>query len=149
AKVVKAYKDRKRAAGVALRRLRDKREVPEDIVHEMALCKFVVDTYRAKYPEVQQLWKDQEAAACKAVELWEADRHVHYVECGKVTWYVQDDQLLCRLPSGRCLVYNDPFVVQKPTPWGKSRPELRFMGVHKKIKKWTEMGTYGGSIVEN
>lgn len=161
-KELKAYKERKRAANVSLRRLRDKREVPEDIVHEMALCKYVVDAYRARYPEVVQLWKDQEAAACEAVQLWQDEMariiaspdpfdvpEVQTVTCGKVVWFVEDSKLFCRLPSGRCLVYNNPSVVQRGTPWGSTRPELRFKGVHKKIKKWMDMGTYGGSIVEN
>lgn len=141
--------------------MRMKRETPEDIIHELALCKFTVDAYRARYPEVQQLWRDQEAAACRAVELYEAERErafaaldeveTQYVRSGKIVWYV-DHKLRAlhgRLPGGRVLVYNNPYIKWQVTPWGKSRPELRFEGVGKKSKKWMDMGTYGGSVVEN
>lgn len=160
-KRLKSYKSALARSKKDLSRLREKRETPENIVEELGLCKFVVDAYRAKYPEVKQLWTDQEAAACDAVEQYEAERdrcyedpslpdmEIKYVTCGKVVWYVEDGKLLCRLPSGRPLVYNDPHLKHTITPWGKSRPELRFLGVGKKSKKWGDMGTYGGSIVEN
>ncbi len=160
-KVIKQYKDRLSASKREKARLVEKREDPESIIEEMALCKYVVDAYRARYPEVQQLWRDQEAAACRAVELWVKEKERCYadpalpdfeikrVRCGKVVWYVEDNKLHCVLPSGRSLIYNEPHIKYSVTPWGMTRPELRFMGVHKKSKKWGEMGTYGGSIVEN
>jgi DNA polymerase len=175
------WKTKDRAAKGNLRRLRDEREVPEDMIVEMALCKYVVDTYRKSYPEVKKLWALQEEAAVKAVARWkkrkmERDEEIEkakarglarlkagktfyweeppepepiFVECGKVTWYVEGRWLFCVLPSGRKLVYNCPDVKGTPTPWGEKRLGLRFMGVHKKTKKWARMSTYGGSIVEN
>lgn len=160
---VRKYKAAKRQAAMDLHRLRDAREEPVDIVHELAVCKFVVDTYRAKYPEVPELWQAQEAAAIQAVMDWEAERDrcaklgitdpnlfdLKPVVAGKVTWYVDNRWLFCQLPSGRCLAYTDPFIKWQRTPWGSKRPELRFQGVHKKLKRWAEMSTYGGSVVEN
>lgn len=160
-KVVKQYKERLAGSKREKARLIEKREDPDHIIEEMALCKFVVDAYRARYPEVQQLWRDQEAAACHAVDLWQRemercyadpllpDPEIKYVFCGRVTWYVKDRKLHCRLPSGRSLIYHEPYLKHTITPWGKTRPELRFYGVGKKSKKWGDMGTYGGSIVEN
>lgn len=159
-KTVKSYKAAARQAASDRRRLTEARENPEAIIHELALCKFTVDKYRARYPEVPELWKAQEKAATDAVKLWTIesrladeedfrDMVVQPVVCGKVTWYVEGDHLFCRLPGGRCLVYNHPSLKYEPTPWGKKRASLRFMGVHKKTKKWSDMGTYGGSIVEN
>lgn len=156
---VKSFKATQRQARADLRRLTDKRENPRAIIHELALCKYVVDTYRDEYPEVKKLWSVQEKAATDAVKLWKMEQRKAYdelrdpevkeVRAGKVTWYVEDSFLYCRLPSGRRLVYNQPDLKYSVTPWGEKRAELRFMGVHKKIKKWARMATYGGSIVEN
>lgn len=173
------WRNAARQAASDRRRLIDAREVPEEIVHELALCKFTVDTYRASYPEVKALWYAQEDAAIEAVMQWEDEkarvRAINEVECekawgevipemceptpeqlelkpvrcGKVTWVVDDRYLFCILPSGRRLVYTDPFLKSTKTDWGETRPELRFMGVHKKFKRWERMATYGGSIVEN
>jgi len=158
-KAVKKYRAAMTQARSDLRRLTEAREKPEEIVHELALCKFVVDSYRARYPEVKELWSLQENAATKAVMAWleekaDADENIRDIvpkpiKCGKVTWVVEGRFLKCILPSGRALHYCDPTIKWTPTPWGKKRPELRFMGVHKKTKKWSRMGTYGGSIVEN
>lgn len=178
---LRKWKSRKKLASATLRRLRDEREIPEDIISEMALCKYTVDTYRARYPEVKKLWGLQEAAACQAIAKWKrrsiareeeferqralakkafaAGKTFHFVEpeweppifveCGHVTWYVEGRWLFCVLPSGRKLAYNLPDVKSVPTPWGEKRLSMRFMGVHKKTKKWARMSSYGGSIVEN
>jgi DNA polymerase len=179
---MRKFKNKARTAAQALRRLRDEREIPEDMIYEMALCKYTVNTYRTRYPEVKKLWALQEAAACKAVALWKRRKATldaeyeeakqkgmklaklegktfHwvepdepeplFVECGHVTWYVEGRWLWCVLPSGRRLAYNTPDVRGVATPWGEKRLSLRFMGVHKKTKKWTRMSSYGGSLVEN
>lgn len=182
AEAKRKYKAAMTTARSNLRRLEEEREDPESIIEEMALCKFVVDTYRERYPEVKQLWADQEAAACKAViewkkakaeteRVWEeqqklghaylhtedatflryrAETPLRPITCGKVTWVVEEDRwLFCYLPSGRRIAYNCPDVKGAKTPWGETKPSLRFMGVHKKTRKWARMSSYGGSIVEN
>ena len=163
ADAVKRYRANKRQAAMDLRRLEDAREVPANIIHELAVCKFTVDTYRAKYKEVPALWQAQEDAATKAVMEWEKERDLcaamgitdpalfdlKPVPAGKVTWVVDESYLFCILPSGRRLVYNNPTLKYVKTPWGKKRAELRFKGVHKKLKRWADMATYGGSLVEN
>ncbi len=60
-----------RQASRARRRLTDAREDPWGIVHELALMKYTVDVYRSRYPEVKQMWKDQESAAIRAVREWQ------------------------------------------------------------------------------
>jgi len=132
-----------REAKVQRRRLLDERENPDKIMHELALCLYTVGAYRSRYPEVPQMWKDQEAAAIKAV------RTNRPVKCGKVTWFVKGRFLKCRLPSGRCLNYCDPEIKFQKTSWGESRPGLRFMGRDQKTKRWVRQGTYGGKLTEN
>jgi DNA polymerase len=183
AEAVKKFRSASRQAAADRRRLLDAREVPEEIIHELALCKFTVDTYRATYPQVKEMWYQQEDAAVEAVRLWQlakdritaelaedceriwgedipefyqtelmerlAAEPLYPVVCGKVTWVVDTRFLFCILPSGRRLVYADPSLKRAKTPWGDEHYELRFMGVHKKFKRWERMSTYGGSIVEN
>lgn len=181
AETVRKYKARLAGAKKNLRRLTDEREIPSKIVAELALCKYTVNAYRKRYPEVPKLWAEQEKAACRAVQLWKkakaahegawerekdyalkaakAGKTYHAVEpefpepipvvAGKVTWVVEGRWLKCYLPSGRPIYYNLPDVKAQKTPWGETRPSLRFMGVHKKSRKWARMSSYGGSIVEN
>lgn len=140
---VKRYKAAARDASINRRRLTEEREDPAKVLHELALCKFTVDTYRRRYAEVPAMWKAQEAAAIEAV------RTNKPVKCGVVTWFVKGRFLKCRLPSGRCLHYCDPSLVYAKTSWGEKRPSLRFMGIDQKTKRWTRQSTYGGKLTEN
>jgi DNA polymerase bacteriophage-type len=139
----KAYEAAVREANLEKRRLTDARENPEEILHELALCKYTVGVYRSRYEEVPAMWKAQEQAAIEAVRTHKP------VKCGLVTWFVQGRFLKCRLPSGRCLHYCDPQLVVQKTRWGESRASLRFMGRDQKTKQWTRQGTYGGKLTEN
>lgn len=139
----KKFKAAEREASLNRRRLTEEREDPAKIMHELALCKYTVDTYRSRYPEVPAMWKAQEAAAIQAVQTGKP------VKCGPVTWFVKGRFLKCRLPSGRCLNYADPSIVFAKTSWGEKRPSLRFMGINQKTKQWTRQATYGGKITEN
>jgi len=107
------------------------------------LAKKAVETYRSIYPRVRTSWFAQEAAAIRAVQTSES------VDCGRVQWQSSGDALLCRLPSGRSLVYNSPTLEYVKTPWGESKLALHFMGVNGVTKKWEREHTYGGKIVEN
>ena len=119
------------------------------ISEEMA--KQVVDTYRAKFAGVKQLWWEMEAAAIKAVYLRKQIGRIRQsaVNCAKTQWFCEGNFLYCELPSGRRLAYPFPKVGQKATPWGEMRPQLTFMGISPITHKWTRMHTYGGSLVEN
>jgi len=67
----KSFNQRKRTAAKTRRQLTDADQVPEKIVHELALMKYTVDVYRTRYPKVKQMWADQEAAAMDATRQWE------------------------------------------------------------------------------
>lgn len=133
----------KRQAAKVKRRLVEEREKPAKIIHELALMKYVVDVYRNRYSAVKQMWTDQERAAIRAVQ--KGDR----VECGKVTWFVEDDFLYCELPSKRRIAYRSPEVKLTRTSWGEAKPALRYMSVNGVTRKWERTATYGGKIVEN
>lgn len=108
-----------------------------------SLAKKSVETYRSIYPGVRNSWYAQENSAIRAVS------EGGVVNCGRVQWTVDNDALLCRLPSGRSLVYNSPTLEYVDTPWGERKLALHFMGVDAKTKRWIREHTYGGKLVEN
>lgn len=140
----KKFKNAEREAKIARRRLTEEREDPAKVLHELALCKYTVETYRNRYPEVPAMWKAQEAAAIRAVQ-----KPGERVKAGVVTWFVEGRFLKCQLPSGRCLHYFDPEIKSAKTSWGEVKPSLRFWGIDQKTKKWTRQATYGGKLTEN
>lgn len=140
----KRYAAAIRESKIESRRLTDAREFPEEIIEELALCKYTVEVYRKKYPEVPAMWKEQEAAAIEAIQ-----HPNRKVKCGLVTWFVEGRFLKCRLPSGRCLHYCDAHLKMAKTTWGESKPSIRFMGRDQKTKQWSRQGTYGGKLTEN
>lgn len=141
---VKRWKLAEREASITRRRLADDREDPIKVLHELALCKYTVDTYRSRYPEVPALWKAMENSAIQAIQ-----HPGKAIKCGVVTWKVVGRFLKCRLPSGRCLHYCDAHLKTVKTSWGESRPSIRFMGICQKTKKWIRQATYGGKLTEN
>lgn len=158
------YSDQRRQAAKTRRRLVEAREDPRLIVHELALMKHTVDVYRTRYPQVKQMWTDQEQAAIQAVrERATVDAPV---VCGKIRWYLSEARightvegeelavpegkwLHCELPSGRRMSYADPEVKLVKTSWGEDKPALRYMSVNGVTRKWERTATYGGKVVEN
>ncbi len=69
--LMRRYKNKLRQAKKVIRRIREARENPRKIVHELALMKHTVDVYRNRYPNVPQMWKDQEQAAIEAIKSWD------------------------------------------------------------------------------
>jgi DNA polymerase len=129
----------------------------EKNLHELILMKHTVDTYRTRYPEVTQMWRDQEEAALTAVR-----NPGRLIECprGRNSWIVEHVGgagvfLKTYLPSGKPLHYYDPKIVRKKTPWKNPdgspvyKPCITFMGVDALTKKWVRQDTYGGKLVEN
>lgn len=113
--------------------------------------------WRMLHPAVVKTWYALQRAAIAAVEnpgkaytAGHPGRHVTYKVSGSFLW--------CLLPSGRCLCYPYPKVLE-----GKFGPQLTYMTVPnaddaKKGRlvedaanspKWTRVSTYGGSLLEN
>lgn len=101
---------------------------------EVALVSDVIkQRWRANNPEIVSFWAELERTSIEAVEIRAP------VRCGKLTWFVNDRFLYCKLPSGRCMAY--PY------------PEIKLDG--KKNKKLSYVGSkgreyvYGGKLAEN
>ncbi len=120
------------------------------------------EAWRIAHPRIKQYWYDLENAAINAVlkgGTWKAGapgREVAYKKSGSF--------LLCRLPSGRVIVYPYPEVREVITPWGTSKDALTFMCVpdenlkkkqgkilpdSNSSSKWVRISTFGGSLCEN
>lgn len=138
-------------------RLKEAREEPKEVVHELALMKYTVDVYRSRYPEVPALWRDLEGAAISAVQFLEQARNLESARfdskfpCadGKLSYEMAGEFLHCNLPSGRPIPYYGPSVSHAKTSWGELRPHLSYMSVDGFTRKWTRTGTYGGKLTEN
>lgn len=53
-----------------------------------------------------------------------------------------------KLPSGRCLSYHRPRLLDTKTPWGKTAKKLIYDGTDNN-KRYGRIDTYGGKLVEN
>lgn len=129
--------------GMGWKKFRDTVFKFERVLLEPGLCKRVIDAYRAKFPEVQQLWYGVEAAAIRAVLTPGSVQ-----QSGRVFWSLRDRYLCCMLPSGRIVNYVDP-AVHRTERFGQDKFELTYWGVDSKTKTWSLQRTYGGKLVEN
>lgn len=111
------------------------------------LAKKAIEAYRSTYVRVRSSWYDQERGAIACVKTGR-DQDV-----GKIRWHMDGDTLLCGLPSGRCIAYNNPQIKIATASWGDSKEALHYMGLVKSqgqtTTKWGLMPTYGGRLVEN
>lgn len=101
---------------------------------EVALVSDVIkQRWRAANPEIVKFWADLEITSIEAVKTKVP------VKCGRVTWFVHDRFLYCKLPSGRCMAYPYPEVKRD----GKGKEKLSYVG--SKGKEYV----YGGKLAEN
>lgn len=108
-----------------------------------AVAQKAIQAYRTIHAPVPQLWWNLEKAAISAVSRGSV------FEINKTSWWVENNFLYCKLPSGRKLAYYGPEIRYTLTPWGEKRATLYHWGVDPLTKKWILSGTYGGRLTEN
>lgn len=99
------------AANYGITVIPDDAPMPEnakDILREREVLE-IVRGWREAHPNVVQFWRDLDAAAIKAVK-----RPGTAFRAGPVAYKLSGNFLLCRLPSGRCLSYPYPSLIQVP-----------------------------------
>lgn len=101
----------------------------------------IVRLWRAANLNIVSLWEDIEACAHKAVALGQkvVSRHKG------LAFRFENGALSIQLPSGRRLYYQGARL-------GTNRfnePGLIYKGINSVTKKWEELETYGGKLVEN
>jgi DNA polymerase len=99
----------------------------------------VVKGWRKANPYIVGFWYDCQDAAVKAI----TNRKIYNV--GKVDYAMMGKNLVCKLPSGRYLVYRDARVELDDM----GRPRITYMGVNQFTRKWERQDTWGGKLVEN
>jgi DNA polymerase len=116
----------------------NKLDLPESLIERAH------QAFRQKYPQVPQVWYNYEQAAIYAVQ-----NKGKRVTVNKVVWYVEEDFLFAKLPSGRRLAYYGPELKNEKTFWNEDKVSLYHWGVDSLTKKWVSSATYGGKLTEN
>lgn len=104
----------------------------------------IVRPWREAHPATTRFWRELEDACVSAVR--EPGR---VFCCRAISYKVQDNFLLCRLPSGRLLYYYHPSIEPCRTSWGDIKDCVTYMTVDSMTKKWVRTNTYGGKLAEN
>lgn len=99
----------------------------------------IVNAWRGANPMIKQFWYDMGRGAVQAIKTGQRIT----LQKG-ITFHYTNSHLFMGLPSGRSLCYYNAFLGD-----GKYGPEVRYWGMNQKVKKWSVIKTYGGSLVEN
>lgn len=107
-------------------------------------AKEAVKAYRTKHPKIIRFWYDVEQHAISAVQR-KATREAP-VRLRNLAFFVEQQWLCVKLPSGRCLRYYRPKVVPVEK-FGQPSLQLQYK-VEFRGRLYSE-STYGGKMVEN
>ena len=99
----------------------------------------IVARWRGSNKKITELWYRCENAVLAAMQTGTAQN------VNGCTFRKENDFMIITLPSGRELFYVDPALRLNE----KGKWQMYYKGVDQNTKKWTDIGTYGGKIVEN
>jgi len=105
----------------------------------------IVRAWRKSSPHIVKLWYAVQDCAIEAVETGAKTVLNVGMARGQIKFFCKNKKLFIELPSGRCLVYQDPMLVDGA--FGK--PELQYRDLDGTTHKWGRTKTYGGKLVEN
>lgn len=116
-------------------------EVPDEEIQE------IVNAWRLRSPAITRLWNLCENAALSVA--W-SGASTAIPGAGLVFAYEYDPNtglqfMTIRLPSGRKLYYPEPSIGTNRF----GRESVVYMGVNQTTRKWMQLETYGGKLVEN
>jgi DNA polymerase len=117
-------------------------KVQYDVVIPESEAQRIIDAYRASNRKVVSLWWSMDSLAKKVVAE-KPDRFIASDSVPRIGMRMYRDWLVMRLPSGRCLWYFEPELVENGRSivyWGRNVM---------KGGKWDRVKTYGGKLVEN
>ena len=100
----------------------------------------LVDAWRQSNPKIVHLWDTFGKAALAVVK-----RSIDSTLNKGVSMSYRSGALYIRLPSGRQLVYAQPFITENRF----GSPSLGYHGTDQATKRWGKQETYGGKLVEN
>lgn len=116
--------------------------------------KIIVKNWRAKNSKIMEGWWELQDAAIAAVDWPGVPQQVYG---GRAAYLVQGNVLYCRLPSGRLMCYNAPYIREtkdiRVDKYGEEYEVLRrtvwFQGKDRKTGAWGLRSLYGGLQCEN
>lgn len=116
-------------------------EVPDEEIQE------IVNAWRLRSPAITRLWNLCETAALSVAR---SGASTAIPGAGLVFAYEYDPNtglqfMTIRLPSGRKLYYPEPGIGTNRF----GRESVVYMGVNQTTRKWMQLETYGGKLVEN
>jgi len=112
------------------------------------LAETAVATFRSTYFRIPSFWQDMEDAARLVIQR--NDRKVVSTKYKGIKWGYTNGELLCKLPSGRCLHYPNADIRMWDMPWGHGkRLSITYMTVDSKTRKWVRTSTHGRKVAEN
>ena len=100
-----------------------------------------VAVWRETFKGAVNFWYDIERAAFHTVTTGKSSSVRH------IGFDMKRGVLRMHLPSGRCLHYIRPRLVEKMMPWGKKKTNLQYEGLQKGI--WVTQTTHPGKLTEN
>lgn len=104
--------------------------------------------WRDRHPGIRAAWYDSEAAAIAACQN---PGSVHHSCSGRLAFKAEHMWgrlvLLMRLPSGRCIWYQNVRLRLQKTPWGAEKHQIIFDKVE--AGRIIRSGTYGGDIFQS
>ncbi|MDL2318090.1 DNA polymerase [Eubacteriales bacterium OttesenSCG-928-A19] len=105
----------------------------------------IVSRWRDANKRIRNLWYAMEAAAVSVIRDGTPAGLHNLVLAREIDTANDLDFLTIRLPSGRKLYYAHPSLGLNQ--WGN--PSIMYMGMDQTTKKWKQIETYGGKLVEN
>ena len=105
----------------------------------------IVARWREANKRIRDLWYAMENAAVKVVAEGGSVGVGRVLLSREFDYNTGADYMTILLPSGRKLYYVTPKIGQNQ--WGK--PSITYMGMEQATKRWGEVETYGGKLVEN
>ena len=110
-----------------------------------AQSKNAVDSYRASYPKVKNLWAMCEAAAIDAIQ----NPGIAKAANVKIKLKVAKDALWMLLPSGRLICWQRPEVEMLTTPWGAQKLGITVHSQNTYTREWKRNPLIGSSIFQS
>ncbi len=105
----------------------------------------IVHRWRSSNKQIVSFWYDLENAALDTVRTWRPNS-VQGIRVARESDIMSGlNFLTITLPSGRKLFYPEPFVAIN----AKNRDALFYKGVNQNTRKWEDISTFGGKLVEN
>lgn len=105
----------------------------------------IVRRWRGANKRIVDLWYSVERAVITVLKTGQSVSINNLIFSREMDQQRGQDFLTIRLPSGRKLYYVRPVLLRSE----KNREAIYYMGINQETKKWGEIQTYGGKLVEN